>query len=75
MWMEERDLIAEVVVRHPASTDRRSLQLSWRCECTLFITYTSPTIKSWFPAKPNFSSVPESNAPVFFFPFLPPVPP
>lgn len=59
-------MIAEVVVRHPASADRCSLQLSWRCECTLFITYTSLTIKLWVPAKANFSSVQESNAPLFF---------
>lgn len=69
-WGWRRDLIAEVVVRHPASADRRSLQLSWRCECTLFITYTSLTIKSWLPAKANFSSVPKSNAPLFFFFFF-----
>lgn len=67
-----RNLIAEVVVRHPASADRRSLQLSRRCECTLFITYTSLTIKSWVPAKTNFPSVPDSNAlgPFFFFKYV-----
>lgn len=60
-------MLAEVAFRHPASEDRCPLQLSWRCECTLFITYTSLTIKSWVPAKTNCSSVPDSNAPDLFF--------
>lgn len=46
----------------PASADRDSPLLSWRRKCTLFITYISLAIKAWAPAKPNSSSVPESNA-------------
>lgn len=34
----------------------------WRHKCTLFRTYISPAITAWNPAKPNFSSMPESNA-------------